>query len=77
MDNAIRIDSASAPVTPCVTPAATDELLIQILNGDATHGVANTIFHLPPRGDVSAHRHQAGLKIHFILKGDLNKVGQN
>lgn len=77
MDNVIRIDSASVPATQFVIPGATGEFLIQILNEDATRGVVTTIVHLPPGGEIPAHRHQAGPEMHFVLEGDLNDAGQS
>ena len=77
MNEAIRLNAASVPATPFVIPGATGEFLIQILNEDSTRGVVTTIIHLPPGGEIPAHRHQAGSEMHYVLDGDLNDAGQS
>lgn len=73
----IALNADALPVTPFVIPGATGEFRIQILNEDAARGVVTTIVHLPPGGEIPAHKHQAGPEMHYVLDGDLNDAGHS
>ena len=73
----IALNADALPVTPFVIPGATGEFRIQILNEDAARGVVTTIVHLPPGGEIPAHKHQAGPEMHYVLEGDLNDAGHS
>ena len=76
MDATIHLNAESIPATPFVIPGATGEFRIQILNENSSRGVVTTIVHLPPGGEIPAHKHQAGSEMHYVLEGDLTDGGQ-
>lgn len=73
MDEAVRLAAAALPF---IVSGAASKFSTQVLNKDATRGVATTIVPLLAGGSTPARRCHAGPDLHSMLDRELGNAGQ-